>query len=217
MNVYKELRKEKGLTQIELAQRFQIDQTTVSKWELGRAIPDVSMLCKLSDFFDVSVDYLLGRTQFYYPDNIKSITTDAPNNKNENDSACANNMHNYGAELKYQRELAGLNQPELALKIGTSQANISRWERGEVLPNIDFCVQLANCFGVTLEELLGIEYNFCAKKISHAPNTETEGKLNEKEKALLEAFGKLLPETQDFILRSIQSFVKTDSAKKTIK
>ena len=107
LNVYKELRKEKGLTQIELAQRFQIDQTTVSKWELGRAIPDVSMLCKLSDFFDVSVDYLLGRTQFYYPDNIKSITTDAPNNKNENDSACANNMHNYGAELKYQREAVG--------------------------------------------------------------------------------------------------------------
>lgn len=96
-------------------------------------------------------------------------------------------MHNYGAELKYQREIAGLNQPELALKIGTSQANISRWERGEVLPNIDFCVQLANCFGITLDELLGIEYNFDVKKTVPAPNTGNEN-YSAEERQLIEIY-----------------------------
>ena len=72
MNVYKELRKEKGLTQIELSKLFSIDQTTVSKWELGKAVPDVATLCRLADFFDVSVDYLLGRTTYYYPDGVRT-------------------------------------------------------------------------------------------------------------------------------------------------
>lgn len=61
MNVYKEQRKKLNLTQAELAQRLFIDQTTVSKWELGKAIPDQKMLPKLATLFNVSVDYLLGR------------------------------------------------------------------------------------------------------------------------------------------------------------
>ncbi len=61
----------------------------------------------------------------------------------------------YGEALKLQRELAGLNQVELANKIGISQQNISRWERDEVLPNIDFCVKLADFYNITLDELIG--------------------------------------------------------------
>ncbi len=78
MNTFKELRKEKKLTQTELAKRLEIDQTTVSKWELGKALPDTAMLIKLSEFFDVSTDYLLSRSNYYYPDKIlqdKSGTT----------------------------------------------------------------------------------------------------------------------------------------------
>lgn len=64
-------------------------------------------------------------------------------------------MINYGEAFKYQRELAKLSQHELAKKIGTTHQNISRWERGEVLPNIDFCVQLADFYGITVDELIG--------------------------------------------------------------
>ena len=63
MNIYKLLRKEKKLTQKELADLFYLDQTTVSKWELGKALPDLATLTKLADFYDVSVDYLLGRQE----------------------------------------------------------------------------------------------------------------------------------------------------------
>ena len=60
----------------------------------------------------------------------------------------------YGEALKYQRETAGLSQLELANKTGISHQNINRWEKGEVLPNIDFCVKLADFYGITLDELV---------------------------------------------------------------
>ncbi len=64
-------------------------------------------------------------------------------------------MNNYGEAIKYQRELAGISILELSKKIGTSHQNISRWERGEVLPSIDFCVKLADFYGISLDELIG--------------------------------------------------------------
>ena len=66
-------------------------------------------------------------------------------------------MINYGENLRYQREEKGLSQRELAFRIGTSSQNISRWERGEVLPSIDFCVKLADFYGITVDELIGRE------------------------------------------------------------
>ena len=61
MNIFRELRKQKGLTQIELAKMVNVQQTTVSKWEVGRAVPDYPVLLKLAELYGVSVDYLLGR------------------------------------------------------------------------------------------------------------------------------------------------------------
>lgn len=63
----------------------------------------------------------------------------------------------YGEELRYQREQHNLSQMELSRKTGIKQQNISRWESGEVLPNIDFCVKLADFYGITLDELVGRE------------------------------------------------------------
>lgn len=49
------LRKEKGLTQEELAEKFSVSGRTVSRWETGRNMPDISMLTEIADFFDVDV------------------------------------------------------------------------------------------------------------------------------------------------------------------
>ena len=67
-------------------------------------------------------------------------------------------MKNYGNALKQQRESLQLSQVELAKKVGTSHQNINRWERGEVLPNIDFCVKLADFYGISLDELVGRDF-----------------------------------------------------------
>ena len=64
-------------------------------------------------------------------------------------------MINYGEALRTQRVIAKLSTVELAKQIGTSHQNICRWESGKVLPNIDFCVKLADFYGITVDELIG--------------------------------------------------------------
>lgn len=64
-------------------------------------------------------------------------------------------MLNYGEALKYQREVAGLSQSALAKATGLKQQMLSWWEAGRGLPNIDFCVQLADFYGITVDELIG--------------------------------------------------------------
>lgn len=57
----KRLRKEKGLTQVELAERLNLSQATIASWESGLRRPDLDFLPTIADFYGVSVDDLLGR------------------------------------------------------------------------------------------------------------------------------------------------------------
>jgi len=59
----KKLRKEKGITQIELSKIFGISQGTIGNWETGHREPDLAMLAKISNYFNVSIDYLVGQTE----------------------------------------------------------------------------------------------------------------------------------------------------------
>ena len=67
MERLKELRKDRGLKQSDLAAHFKVDRTTFTKYETGDREPDFKMLHALADFFDVSTDYLLGRTNAKNP------------------------------------------------------------------------------------------------------------------------------------------------------
>jgi transcriptional regulator with XRE-family HTH domain len=62
-NNIRELRKQKRLTQAELAKVMSVSQQTVGAWETGRAIPGSDTLGDLADLFNVSTDYLLGRPE----------------------------------------------------------------------------------------------------------------------------------------------------------
>ncbi len=56
----KTLRKNKGITQEELAARLNVVRQTISKWEKGQSVPDAEMLVKLAEIFEVPVSQLLG-------------------------------------------------------------------------------------------------------------------------------------------------------------
>ena len=58
----KTLRKESGMTQSELAQRLNITKAVVSYYENQERTPSPDVLIRLADVFNVSTDYLLGRT-----------------------------------------------------------------------------------------------------------------------------------------------------------
>ncbi len=56
---FKELRKEKGLTQEQLAESFGVSRRTVSRWETGSNMPDLDILIEMSDYYEVELRELL--------------------------------------------------------------------------------------------------------------------------------------------------------------
>lgn len=58
----KELRKERGITQVRMSLDLHINQNTLSRYETGQREAGYAMLTAIADYFGVSVDYLLERT-----------------------------------------------------------------------------------------------------------------------------------------------------------
>ena len=59
----KELRISCGLNQVQLAEKLSVTKQTVSNWENDNIAPSVEMLIKIANYFNVRVDYLLGREE----------------------------------------------------------------------------------------------------------------------------------------------------------
>lgn len=58
----KEIRKAKGISQLKLAMDLNTSQNTISRYETGEREPGINELIKIADYFNVSIDYLLERT-----------------------------------------------------------------------------------------------------------------------------------------------------------
>ena len=58
----KEIRNKKNITQIRLSIAAEVSQETISAYESGKALPSAETLIRIADFLDVSIDYLLERT-----------------------------------------------------------------------------------------------------------------------------------------------------------
>ena len=62
-NKLKNLREDSDLRQIDVAQKVNLGQVSISKYELDMSEPDLATLVKLADLFNVNIDYLLGHTE----------------------------------------------------------------------------------------------------------------------------------------------------------
>jgi transcriptional regulator with XRE-family HTH domain len=74
-----ELRKKRGLTQSQLAERVGMSKSTIASWEIGTRDPNSEMIARLAEFFNVSTDFLLGQTNDYKE--IKSTNFDSDEQK----------------------------------------------------------------------------------------------------------------------------------------
>ena len=61
-NNLRKLRKEKGLSQIAVQMQTGIEEALISKYENGERVPPTETLMQLADFYGVSMDYIMGRT-----------------------------------------------------------------------------------------------------------------------------------------------------------
>lgn len=75
-----------------------------------------------------------------------------------------------GKQIKTYREQAGLSQEQLAKQLYVTRQSVSKWESGEVIPDLDKIITMAKIFNVSLDNLiLGISDN---KTITNANNEE---------------------------------------------
>ena len=63
-NKIADLRKDKGLSQRQLAQEIGTSQANLSRWEQGLNEPSIIECWKIADYFDVSIDFLCGRKEY---------------------------------------------------------------------------------------------------------------------------------------------------------
>ena len=75
------LRKKKGLTQMQLAEKLNISDKAVSKWESGKGDPSVEMLCLLADMFECTTDFLIRGKNNIILDNPSITKIDEPSLK----------------------------------------------------------------------------------------------------------------------------------------
>lgn len=129
-NTIKELRTEAGMTQEELGMLLNVQNAAVSKYESGNVPLTGETLLKLSKIFNVSTDYLLGAEE-------------------------GNTM--IGGKIAELRKEQGLNQKELAKKIGVSRSALSLYEIDRREPDLETVKKIASLFGVTTDYLLGAE------------------------------------------------------------
>ncbi len=59
----KRFREERNLSQTQLAKKLWIHRTSLAGYEIGKRLPDIFMLCRMADIFDVSLDVLVGREE----------------------------------------------------------------------------------------------------------------------------------------------------------
>jgi len=93
MERLRQLREAKGLNQQGLAQKLSMSQSSISYYETSERKPDLDALIQLSDFYDVSIDYLVGRS------NVKRT-----NIQDEQNSDDINFFHNYMKLSENQKE-----------------------------------------------------------------------------------------------------------------
>ena len=135
----KDIRNKNGLSQKEIADYLTINQSTYSKFELNKAAIPIELLNKLSNYYNVSLDYLLK-------------ITDNPNIKIDNKEI---DKRQVGENLKKFRKDHKLYQETLAKEIGTSHSLISEYESGKKLVSLTYGYAICKRFNISLDILYG--------------------------------------------------------------
>ena len=136
-----DLREYKDLSQIKLADYLGITQQTYSLWEKGTKIIPLKHLNSLSNFYEISMDYIVGLTD---EKNNSSIIKLTELNKNE-----------IGSRIKKIREDNNPTLRDLAKELNTTSSTISAYETGKTLILTAFAYQICIKYNVSLDWLCG--------------------------------------------------------------
>ena len=125
-----QLRNAKGLKQQEVADGLGISLRAYQYYEQGEREPQLSLLVRMADYYDISLDELAGRRK---------------------------QKAKLSENLLLFRENAGLSQAAVAESIGVGVRAYQNYEYGTRVPPLETVVALADLFDVSLDELVGRE------------------------------------------------------------
>ena len=133
------LREEKDLTQEEMGKILGVSRVAISQWETGKEIIPLDKLNAYSNYFNVSLDYILKIS------NVKEY-------KITNKTIDAKSI---GKRLLYIRQKYNLTQESLADELNTTHSTISAYENGKVLILTVFAYEIAVKYRLSMDWLCG--------------------------------------------------------------
>lgn len=135
----KDIREDNDISQEEISNILGVNRSTYSMWELEMNIIPLKVLCDFADYFNVSIDYVLGLT----------------NNKNSKNIIKGLNSKTLGTNLRKLRNKYNVSQEYIGNMLGLTQACIARYEKGLGGISVLSVYKLSKEFKVSISELCG--------------------------------------------------------------
>lgn len=136
-----DLRESNDLLQKDIAEKLGVCQQTYSLWERGIKIIPLKHLNNLCNYYNVSMDYVIGLSNDKYDKNIINIKSI--------------NKTTVGTNIKKLREMKKLTLRDLAGILNTTSSTISAYETGKTLILTAFAYQIAKKYNVSLDWICG--------------------------------------------------------------
>lgn len=138
-NRLSQLRDENNITQNEVAEFLNIRRVSISNWERGTEIIPIRKLNDLSNYYKVSMDYILKLS----------------NNKTEYIGPSELDKKTIGNNIKKFRKENNLTLRDLAKELNTSSSTISAYETGKTLLLTAFAYQICKTYNISMDDLYG--------------------------------------------------------------
>ena len=128
---------DKNISSQQLATDLLVSARTVNRWRANESGITLSLLIKLCEYFNCSLDYLVGKTE-----------RDIRPNKFE--------VGNFGAQVRKVMKSKGISSYVLRKDTQFSSSRFNDWDKGAD-PKLNTLLELANYFNCSLDELVGLE------------------------------------------------------------
>lgn len=138
-NRLKDIREDNDINQEKMSEILGVNRSTYSLWELGINIIPLKSLCDFADYFDFSLDYVLGLT----------------NDRKSKSSIKGIDLKVLGNNMKLIRTKNNLSQENIAELLGVTQACITRYEKGIISISIPNLYKFAKELKISINELCG--------------------------------------------------------------
>lgn len=135
----KEIREDNDINQEKMANILGVKRSTYSLWELGINIIPLVHLSNFADYFNISIDYILGIN----------------NNRNSENLINGLDLKILGNNMKNIRKKNNLSQIDIANKLNVSQACVNKYEKGLINISISNLYEFSKEFNVSINELCG--------------------------------------------------------------